>query len=236
MKNPQYMDKETAEKLAEATVNQFYYRLAIEKIEHQSPVLDKKKFYDFFISLPIPANPSGGLILSTHKKPCDFPKEYMQSYEIRRPTPVADLEIYPRGVIISSKIEEDISRSIARPFSDKVRAEIVRFNRRIGPRVAPYFGKQGKHMFPSELAYMKMLRDEEISKLLLAEAKKQEPFFGFMRVDYNKLKPRNKEPGWLLPKETAWIKAFPVIIIPGITTEQLEIMVDKERKMLGLMD
>ena len=158
----------------------------------------------------------------------------MQHYEVRRPSPMVDLDIYPRGIIVSSNLERDISRSLHRDISYRIKAEAIRFNKRYGPKIAPLFKKQGKHIFPSEISYLKMLRDKEVADILVASAERQEPYFGFIRVDYNSLRPRNNKPGWLLPKEVEWLKPLPVIIIPGITEEQLRILEKKEKKALGL--
>ena len=221
---------EHADRLATATVSQFAYRLTMEKEDLQ--MLDQMKFRDFYLSLPHSEESTNALILAKHKKYLDFPKEYMQHYEIRNPSPVADLEIYPRGIILSSKIKEDISRSKKESsFSERLRAKLVKINQIYGPKVT--FGKHGKHAFPSEIAYMKLLKDKEIAKLLI-KASEQEPYFGFVRADYHSLIPRNKDPGWLAPKQVDWIQSFPVIIVPGIEREQLEVMVEKERQLLGI--
>ena len=221
---------EHAERLATATVSQFAYRLSLEKTETQ--MLDQMKFRDFYLSMYDTKNPISALVLAKHKKPYDFPKDFMQHYEIREPAPIADLEIYPRGIIVSSAIEEDISRSRKEgSFSERLKAKLVKINQTYAPKVT--FGKHGKHAFPSEMAYMSLLKDKDIAKLLI-EASEQEPYFGFVRADYHSLVPRSSAPGWLAPKQVDWIQSFPVIIIPALSTEQLEIMVEKERKLLGL--
>lgn len=229
MQNDEYMDQATAKRLGNATIEQFAYRLDLDRTI--LPFLDFDRFYNFFLSLKIPSNPAQGLILSEHEEFCDLPKKFMQHYEIRNPAPIADLEIYPRGVIDSSKIRADIERSQHKPVSEKIIAELIRANRKYGPRIT--FGKHGTHAFLSKIAYIKMLRNPDIADLLLDAAKK-ESYFGFVRADYHSLKPRNTLPGWLPPKTTEWVKSLPIIIVPGINKDQLEIMVDKERKLLGL--
>jgi len=230
MENMAYqLPEDGAERLAIATVEQLTYRITAKKVSH--PLFDKNKFCDFYLSLRIPAKLSGGLVLSEHKKLYDLPKEFMQYYEIRDPMPISFLEVYPRGVIVPSEIENDISKSKHKSLSYKIRAEIARLNRRLSPKITG--GKHGKHVFASEIAYMKMLRDKDMAEMLSEEAKKKEPYFGFIRVNYNHLKPRSMGPGWLDPKEVEWLKSFPVIIIPEITTEKLEVMVNKEIKILG---
>ena len=224
-----YLNPTSAARLAKATIDQLNYRLGLK--ETDTHVFDYNRFQDFFLSLTTPEESSGGLVLSGHKKLYDLPRDFMQHYEVRNPAPIADLEVYPRGVIVSSGIEGDITRYKDKTVLERVKAEIARANKRFGPRFTK--GKHGRHSFSSEIAYAKMLRNEDIRAVLRTTIARQEPYLGFMRVDYHSLKPKVNTPGWFTPKQVDWIKSFPVIIIPGISQEQLEVMVNKETELLG---
>jgi hypothetical protein len=219
------MEMRVAERLANATMEQFAYRL---ETAPDCLKLDKNSFYEFFRSLDLPEKACGGLILSDHKRYADYPKEFQQSYEIRDPAPVARLDITPRGVIDSHNLEGDIQRGREKPFMDRFRAELERANRRFSPKFTG--GKHGKHAFLSDIQYIKMLREDKIADVLREYAKKEDRYFGFIRVDYNNLAPLER--GWYKKREINWIKAFPVVIIPGIKEEHLKLIERRERRIL----
>jgi hypothetical protein len=219
-----------ANRLADATMEQLAYRLHAKNPKEL--LLDRMKFYEFYLSLPFKPDSEGGLFLADHKKAYDLPKDFMQHYEIRNPMPIVDLDIYPRGVILPSRLEEDIATSNNAPLSERIKAGLIIVNRNVSPIIT--MGKHGSHAFPSLISYHKLLRDEDLTEILQGYAKKGEQYFGFIRADFGKLKPRAKKPGWLEPKQADWIKSFPILIVPGISPEHLEIMVEKERKLLGL--
>jgi len=231
--NYRLMSEEQAKKLAEACVAQMEYRLGIDERER----LDYNKFYNFFASLQIPEKSDYGLVLLKHKKIGDVPgKEYIQKIEIRElgePIIIKWVDIIPRGVIVTAKLEEEISKCSDKSLKENLEAKIVKINRMLGPKLT--LGKHGTHAYSSQMAYFELLKDKEIrnSLLDLIEQSKEE-YFGFLRVDYSISQPRSTNPGWYTPPQKNPSKSAPILIIPGISNELIELLEEREINLLGI--
>lgn len=215
------MEEKYAKVLADASSQQFAKRLG------EAAVIEIKfePFYKFFLSLDVPENTESSLVLGCHKKIYDFPKQYMQICRIKDPPILADLETYPRGVIVAKNLEDTLKQirsSGKRSFSEMLKRKVIEKKRADGHR-----------SFDSAVAYAELLRDNEIADILLEYAKKGEPYFGFIRTDYLQLSPKEKDkPGWVDEVSIKGTYVFPVITIPGISQEHLRFFEDRERILL----
>jgi len=232
-----YLSGDAAKRLARATLEQLAYRLIDKEMWDITPEeinnigLREAGFYDFFISLQKSKRLDGSLLLEKHKKIGDLPEKYIQFIELRNSNPEVKIVVIPRGVITCSKLEEDILRNKKKTVEDTLKGGIGKINKKYAPAVT--HGKHGNQSYQSRVAYHEMLRDSEIVDVLRAYSDKEE-YFGFLRVDYRRLLPRDNKPGWWTPRPTLLIESLPVIIIPGLNHEHFHMLEMKEKKSLGL--
>jgi hypothetical protein len=218
------MERQLAERLAQESCRQLAYRLEIAPLtedEKKSP-FDVEKFAAFFESLNLSENPDYGLFLGPHKRPADFPKEFSQDYEKRDPSPIAMLEINPRGVIRTSKLLENIQRSNNRTNWDNFKEDFTELLRKLGWVDA----------FPSWTNYLNLISDNRVADIL-KKYSGSEQYYGFLRVDYRKIGSKKAEGGWY-KKGEVWTRALPTIIIPGINEKDLKDLSNLEADIFGL--
>jgi len=158
------LTREEARKLARATKEQCAYRLIRKDIreitseEIEDFPFSENIFENFYLSIP-KHDEEIGLFLAKHKRPFDMPNEYSQSIEFRDLKPEVKITIIPRGIINSSKLEEDLKKSGELSLEELIKKSICELNRKYAPIITR--GKHGQRSYRSKFAYEEILKDEK---------------------------------------------------------------------------
>jgi hypothetical protein len=236
-------DQQVRDALAESARFQIHFRVnAYTGIKPQfdtyNEYLINSKFSKFFLSLELPKqdNLATGLITTDAMLRADFHKlkEYQFSYGSTPECPTL-IEFYPRGIVLTSHLEQD--KKLKKNLQARIKSEAVRASKRLGKLAHEKLGiifptPLGENVFDSEDEYRRLLKRPELYPILNEVISRKVEYLGFVRCDLYIPHTDSTSGNWV--KKWSSHHKFPILIIPGLSTSKLENLIELEKKRLKL--
>ncbi len=206
-----------------------------------------EKMTHFFLQLDFPEKPDFGLVTDENRLTRErFSKLAEQAFKYEAPSKTL-FTVYPRGIIFGEQLAQDkvelADNTSPKNLARRIKAEAIRFNRRLSPAVRLLsHGIHGTHAFSSEKEYRKSLRNPAIYRIMsdifqryVENQDEGARYFGVFRLDM--LAPRINKPG---EKKSGWLEKWerevkiPLVILPNATPKELEELIEIEKIALGV--